>query len=780
MTRSRADIEHLAAIVDSSSDAILFVIDGVLSHINPAAEELYGYESGELIGQAPLVLSPPELAAESAALTDRAQGGEALEVDTVRLRRDGTRIDVSLKIFPIRDAGGTVIGTGSIARDVTDRKRDEERSRASEQRFRTLFEAAERAMGSLGAIVDSTHDAIIGTDLDGIVTSWNRAAERIYGYGAEEMLGRPMSSIYEHAEHVEQQRELFEQLVAGQEFVDLELRRAIKNGRELDISVTVSPVRDADGRVVGTSSISRDVTERNTAAAELLKAQETFRLIFDTAPTGMFVANVDGSYVEVNDAFCRIVGRSASELRGMHWRELTHPADFESDHAAMMALVSGDATVLFSEKRYIHSDGREVHAAIRRAVLRDADGRAVKLFGLVEDITELKRQHDQLEYFADHDILTGLLNRRAFNRELEQHAALVERYGAVGSVLVIDLDHFKYVNDTLGHHAGDELIARAASVLRSRLRTTDVLARLGGDEFGVLLPKAGSSVALGRGRKPSPGLREQVLRVSGLSRTVTASIGVASFEDRPGLNADEVLVNADLAMYDAKEEGRDRVARYAASDRIRTRMKHRITWAHRIQSALADERFELVAQPIVDLRTREVSQYELLLRMRDDDGELILPGEFLPIAERLDYHPARSMVGDRRGLSMLAECNGASAGVGLVINLSGHSLGDDGLLGTSRPSCEHGDRSDAAHVRDHRDRGAREHRARARVRAAPAGLRLPLRARRLRHGVRLVRLPETRPLRHDQDRRRVHPSLHDGQDRPTSDRIDRRDRPRAR
>ena len=313
-------------------------------------------------------------------------------------------------------------------------------------------------------------------------------------------------------------------------------------------------------------------------------------------------------------------------------------------------------------------------------MLRDGTGSPVSFFGIAEDVTELKRQRVQLEYLADHDPLTGLLNRRAFERELEQHALVVQRYGASGSVLLIDLDHFKYVNDTLGHRAGDELIARAATQLSSRLRGTDVLARLGGDEFGVLLPKAGREVALTVADSLLQGLREHVLGTAGPARRVTASIGVASFEDAPGLTAEDLLMNADLAMYDAKEDGRDRVAPFAAAERSDTRMRHRITWAHRIQSALADERFELLAQPIVDLSSRQVIRYELLLRMRDEDGELVAPGAFLHIAERLDsiHEIDRWVISN--GLQLLSEVDGRADGIAVEINLSGVSIRDAQLL----------------------------------------------------------------------------------------------------
>ena len=422
MDRPGADLAPLAAIVQSSSDAILLAVDGVLSHVNPAAERMFGYSAQELIGRSPAMLSPPELGGQTTALVREAAAGRECEIETRRRCRDGSLVDVSLKIFPIRDAGGAVIGTGSIARDISERKRAEMRARAAEERFRTLLEATpdatimidesgsitlanaaaedlfgwargalvgetvealipvaarqrhvglregfnrrptsrlvgrtvaavrrdgsefeaevtltpvatstgpavlagvrdislrirtERAIGTLAAIVHSTRDAIIGTDLDGIVTSWNGGAERVYGYSAEEMVGRPLRSIEVNDERSELEQDALAHAADGSELIDAEFTHRTRDGREIAVEVTISPVRAADGRVVGSSAIARDVTERNRGAAELLRAQELFRLGFETAPVGMFIAGLDGIYTQVNDAFCRIVGRSRTSF----------------------------------------------------------------------------------------------------------------------------------------------------------------------------------------------------------------------------------------------------------------------------------------------------------------------------------------------------------------------------------------------------------------------------------------------------------------------------------
>ena len=153
-------------------------------------------------------------------------------------------------------------------------------------------------------------------------------------------------------------------------------------------------------------------------------------------------------------------------------------------------MLEGEVSSHRAERRYLHASGSAVWVAINSTLVRDADGKPLHFLSQMQDVTERRRHEAELRHMADHDPLTGLLNRRSFERELERHVAYVERYGPRGAAIVLDLDHFKTINDTLGHSAGDELIVRVAHALRSRLRESDVLARLGGDEFAILLPEA--------------------------------------------------------------------------------------------------------------------------------------------------------------------------------------------------------------------------------------------------------------------------------------------------
>lgn len=286
----------------------------------------------------------------------------------------------------------------------------------------------------------------------------------------------------------------------------------------------------------------------------LEEALRYFDVAFDRSPIGMAVFNTDGEYVRVNAALSTLLGRAPEDLLGRRDQELTHPDDRQADLDAAWEILEGRLDTHQTEKRFVRPDGAVVWALANLTFLRDEAGRPLSWVGQFQDITERHRQEAELRHLADHDPLTGLLNRRSFERALEQHLARVRRYGLQGAVLIINLDGFKAVNDAHGHVTGDALLASAATRLRERLRTSDLLARLGGDEFAALLPAAGRgeaehvarvTVEVVRDLSPPTGPR------------VTASVGATVIGD-PDVTADAVLRAADRAMYDAKRAGRDR------------------------------------------------------------------------------------------------------------------------------------------------------------------------------------------------------------------------------
>jgi len=282
-----------------------------------------------------------------------------------------------------------------------------------------------------------------------------------------------------------------------------------------------------------------------------------YRLAFEHAVLPAWFCNTELLLTEVNEALCEMLGRPREELIGRPLAEFTHPDERTADEREIALLLSGERAACAREKQMLRPDGGKLWALVVMSVVQDEEGRPSYLVGQATDLTEHRLREKRLRHLADHDPLTGLLNRRGFGRDLRRHVSRLSRYGAKGALLMIDLDNFKGYNDANGHVGGDELLRAAAVALTARLRAGDVLGRIGGDEFAVLLPEATPEQAevvgaalvqsvreLGRGREPA----------------VTASIGIFCFDQHHGLSEHNAMVGADLAMYAAKHAGRDRHA----------------------------------------------------------------------------------------------------------------------------------------------------------------------------------------------------------------------------
>jgi diguanylate cyclase (GGDEF)-like protein len=284
----------------------------------------------------------------------------------------------------------------------------------------------------------------------------------------------------------------------------------------------------------------------------------------------------------------------------------------------------------------------------------------------------------ELRYLADHDPLTGALNRRRFRSELDQYVSFTARYGGRGAVMVIDIDGLKEVNDRYGHQTGDTLIRRVSEILRERVRATDLVARLSGDEFAVLMPQTDTTGALQLGED----LRNQVAEGLPLNSEISAatiSVGIAMFGSQDGAGAEAVLVAADQAMYQAKAEGRNRIMLFHESEASKGVVRAQTTSA-RIRDALTQNRLSLATQPIRSLASGGIERYELLLRMTGESGELLPAASFIEAAERSGMVQELDRWVVARALELIAERERAGAPVSLHMNISGASVTDLSVL----------------------------------------------------------------------------------------------------
>jgi diguanylate cyclase (GGDEF)-like protein len=298
---------------------------------------------------------------------------------------------------------------------------------------------------------------------------------------------------------------------------------------------------------------------------------------------------------------------------------------------------------------------------------------------VTEALAQAERTESQLRYLADHDSLTGLLDRRRFRTELDQYVSFTARYGGQGAVMIIDIDGLKAVNDAHGHHAGDNLIRLIAAIMRERVRTTDLVARLSGDEFAVLMPQSDTAGALQLGEDLRAQVAESAVPVPG-AESATISVGITMFGGERELSAEAVLLAADQAMYQAKVDGRNQIALFEDPREPRRRQQRRQTTTARIRDALTHDRLSLHTQPIRSLASGGIERYELLLRMTGENGELLPAASFIEAAERSGMVQELDRWVVVRALELLAAREREGSPVSLHVNLSGASVADLSVL----------------------------------------------------------------------------------------------------
>jgi diguanylate cyclase (GGDEF)-like protein/PAS domain S-box-containing protein len=593
--------------------------------------------------------------------------------------------------MPIKGASGKLLGSVAIYRPepglpdqreqvlqshatrlaalAIERSQAEEALRNSEAKFRGLFE------GVIEGVYQSTRD--------GRLVSVNSAFVKMLGYSsAEEMYALP-SSVMLYWSPTDR-AEFVRRVDADGEVRSMEVVLRRRDGTQVVALENSRGVRDGGGRIVGYEGTVSDITERKRAEqaiyAEKDRALVTLQSIGDAVITTDAAARID----YLNPVAERLTGWAMEDARGKSIGEVLQLIDESTRkpvaYALDRVLVAGETSVPSDRNVLVNRRGEELAIQDTASPIRNREGVAIGAVIVFGDVTKERRLKRALSYQASHDALTGLINRREFDARLEAAVTSAQRGEAEYVLLYVDLDQFKVVNDTCGHSAGDRLLRDITSLLQTRVRSSDTIARLGGDEFGLLLERC----SLEQAERVADSIRQAIHGYRFLwganSLSVGASIGVVRIASET-TSAAAVLSAADIACYAAKDEGRNRVQVY---ERDKGTNRHReMQWVGRIARAVEEGRLELYAQRIVGISRAAGDQpfFEIMVRLRDEDGSLVPPNEFIPAAERYNVMVMVDRWVVSRAVELLEGCIRANRRLPmLAVNLSGTSLNDEDFL----------------------------------------------------------------------------------------------------
>jgi len=385
---------------------------------------------------------------------------------------------------------------------------------------------------------------------------------------------------------------------------------------------------DAEGRVAGLVGVMVDITERKRQEEELRLAAK----VFDTSNEAFLVTDADNNIRSVNRAFCETTGYSAEEVLGRNPRLLSSGHHDKTFYRQMWEALNSQG--YWQGEIYDRRKSGEIYPKWTRInVVKDDQGRVVNHVAVFSDISDRKALEERLQFLAQHDHLTGLPNRNLLRLRLEQAVESAMERGAGGinpvALLLLDLDHFKTINDSLGHHAGDQLLRTVVKRLKNILRESSTLCRQGGDEFLIVLPQAQDLARVSRAAETVLAALATPFEVDGHPLSITGSIGISLAPD-DGSDFDTLLKKADTALVHAKQSGRNAYRFFTEAMNVST--LERLTLQQRLHQALERQELVLYYQPQLDLASGRVVGVEALLRWRTPEG-LVPPGKFIPLAE---------------------------------------------------------------------------------------------------------------------------------------------------
>jgi diguanylate cyclase (GGDEF)-like protein/PAS domain S-box-containing protein len=581
---------------------LLLDSDGTVREASDLVERFWSRD--DLVGKDVRQLFVEDDRAELSALFD-----DVLQFRASPLRIEGRALDrrAGLRWIELtlsnRLSEPSLIGIVANLRDVTDRKR------------------AEDTVMRLSSVVDSYDDAIYSETLEGIITSWNAGAERLYGYSAQEAIGMT-ALIITPAERLSGALEVRERILRKNKVALERTVRRRKDDSEVEVSLLVVPLFDSSGNLIGSATTARPAV-RQTA----LPGPEIGALGIEHGTGATALLDQEGRITHANAAFARLLGREEFELVGRHPSELLHPGDMEARPAE--SLGPSDPARYAGERNFISASGAIVNALVEVSPLRAEDGSLTYLLQ-AQDVTRWRRSEAQLEHHVLHDPLTGLPNRTMLAARLDVAGAR-NRHDQTSSALVaLDVDRFRVVNDGLGHAAGDELLREVAARLVEGSRPDDLVTRFGSDEFVLLRERVAGPKEAEEFGSEVLALFSEPFVLEGRPVYVSVSCGVAIVDGvQP---TDDALRSVEAAMHWAQERGGDQVARF--SEAIAERAAERFDMEREIRFAIERDELRVLYQPILTVDTAELVGLEALIRWDHPTRGSLAPEEFIPVAER--------------------------------------------------------------------------------------------------------------------------------------------------
>jgi len=596
-------------------------LEGRPIQVNRSLARMLGYDSPEeflatveSIGDQ--VWADPQ--ERPAYLRKLAENGALLAHECRFKRKDGAIFWVSLNMCQVREAGERILYLEGSIEDITERRRAEEARELAERKYRSIF--------------DGALEGIFQISPEERILSANPALARMLGYESAEELESGAWGGTEWVWSDETEHALFIQQIEAEGFVrGFEGHFKRKDGSNLWASLTCKRVFDDDGRFIHYEGFIEDIADRKATVEALRASEERYRTAFQMTLDSVTINRMsDGVYLDVNKGFTNIIGFEHEEVVGKSSLALNVWAD-AADRQRMLDAVRRDGVCRSLEAQFRRKSG-EVFWGLLSASKIVLDGEPCAL-SVTRDISEAKMAEDEIRNLAFYDSLTGLPNRRLLLERLRQAQSTGNRSGRNRALLFIDLDDFKTLNDSMGHHMGDMLLQEVGRRLAHCTRESDTVARLGGDEFVVMLEDLSEIAADAASYAQSMG--EKILGVlgqpyilDGLECLSTSSIGITVFGDTKEVTK-AVLQQADIAMYQAKAAGRNTMRFFAPA--LQAAVNARVSLEGELRRAIREKQFELWFQPQVE-RGR-LSGAEALIRWNHPERGLLLPGEFISLAE---------------------------------------------------------------------------------------------------------------------------------------------------